>query len=328
MNTPHHYHLQGDNHSCALDLLANQTGLSKAYLKAAAQKGAVWLSSETQIVGAMSKQKTQRIRRLKRTLKLCETIDFYYNPEVLNCTVPAATLIRDFESYSIWIKPRGMFSQGSKWGDFSALYRWVELYFQELGKPRQSWIVHRLDRATHGLMIVAHTKNTARYFSQQFENGNISKCYQANIEGAFLKHLNSLPAGQLERLETLENNQYLVTEPVEQKPAKSIFSERYFCESENFSRVHIQLLTGRKHQIRRHFAYLQTPILGDRLYNLKAQESHAQHKPQPDLQLSAFSLNWTCPIDHSTQQIVLDEADLNLLDCTTNCPSSHQGFAE
>lgn len=299
--TAKHYQLQGNGTLSALESLAQATSLSKAALKMAAVKGAIWLSSD--------KRNPERIRRLKRVLQPNEQLDFYFNPEIQTIEPPAPKLILDRGDYSIWCKPRGMFSQGSKWGDFSALYRWSELYFQQLGSPRHSWIVHRLDRATRGLMIVAHTKKMAREFSQAFEKGEIHKYYQTNVEG---KLLTQTPPEQFNTMAFVhqQDSKLEVTLPLEEKQTHSSFETLFYCEQENFSRLNVTLHTGRKHQIRQHLAYLGFPIIGDRFYgNADAQSI--------DLQLTAYRLQWNCPLQNRLETLELSEVDLDLENCAS-----------
>lgn len=305
--SPKHFHIQGDGETSILELIAEQNQLSKSEIKSCAQKGAIWL---TQSFNGR-RRKPERIRRLKRILQTDQQIDFYYNPEILNSTPPEAELIFDAKEYSVWLKPRGMFSQGSKWGDFSALYRWVELYFQTQGENRKSWIVHRLDRATHGLMLLAHSKEMARYFTAQFEAGKVRKSYQANISGYFSKHLTDLDLEQMENVQLIDGNRLRVCIEIDQKPALSEIELIGYHPADHCSRLKIDLYTGRKHQIRRHLAELHSPIIGDRLYG-NADPS----KPDlPDLQLSAYQLGWTCPLTQAWQTVELPESQLNLLNC-------------
>jgi len=300
-----HFTVQGDGQHNALELLDQECQLTKAEIKDCALKGAVWLSQHHQ--GKISKPK--RIRRLKKVLKNSEQLELYYNPQVLQQTPPNATLVTDKQSYSIWIKPRGMLSQGSKWADFSALYRWSELYFQSQGDNRQSWIVHRLDKMTHGLMIVAHSKSTARYFTQAFEEGNIHKRYQCNVRGNANNLFSEEESLHLQQTNTqrLNATTLQIRQPLEGKNACTDIQQLSFNPQHSCSRLLIDLHTGRKHQIRQHLAILGYPILGDRLYG--------DTDSATDLQLTAFALQWTCPLDQSVQKLELSTEQLDLVAC-------------
>ena len=262
---------------------------SKQALKNYAKKGAIWLSRH------QNTSKPERLRRLKKDLLPNDQLDFYYAPDLLHSEPPPPTLIADFEYYSVWLKPRGMLSQGSKWADHTALYRWIEIHYQPDKQVRQCWIVHRLDRATCGLMLVAHSKKMAAQLSQLFEKKQIHKRYQANVLGAFPSTLQTFNL------------------PVQGKVAVShVRLLETFSPPSSFqtSRVQITIETGRKHQIRTHLSQAGYPIVGDRLYGSTLDFKNTTH--QPDLQLTADQLEFSCPITHVTRTFSLTEAQRNL----------------
>ena len=100
-------------------ILARETGLSQQTLKAAMQKGAVWLYQE---------KRDQRLRRNNKKLHPGDQLQLFYNTAILNQEPPAPSLISDEKDYSIWYKPYGLFCQGSKWGDACTINRWVEVH--------------------------------------------------------------------------------------------------------------------------------------------------------------------------------------------------------
>ncbi|MBN2646202.1 MAG: RNA pseudouridine synthase [Thiotrichales bacterium] len=289
-----HFQVIAEQEANALDLLADASPFSKAQLKDFAQKGAVWLSH--------GDKRAESIRRLKRTLKIGQQIDLYYNPKLLALPLLdnhlQAQLIADFGSYSVWFKPRGMLSQGSKFGDFQSLPRWIELRSESVfGTPRQCWQIHRLDRATEGLMLIAHTKKTAAQLTRLFEIKQIHKTYLANVWGE------------------PEQATWSSYQPIDDKPATSHFKVLGSDEigGHAFSRVEIQIETGRKHQIRKHLSQANLPIIGDRMYG----DPELNPQYDFDLQLSAYRLQWRCPQDNIERCIQLAPSDLTLLPVTT-----------
>lgn len=156
----------GQTNSVAVDLLAAETGLSKQKIKQIMQKGAVWISKC---------KHTQRLRRAKKAIKIGETLHIYYDPKVLEMTPPEPELIFDQGRYSVWNKPYGLLSQGSKWGDHCTITRWAE---QHLKPQRVSFVVHRLDRAASGLIVIAHEKGAAAELSKLFQHREVDKRYQ------------------------------------------------------------------------------------------------------------------------------------------------------
>ena len=268
---------------------------SKQQLKQYGLQGAIWLTGGS---AKGFKAKTERLRRLKKPLKTGDKLDFYYNCALLETPPTAPTLIADFTSYSVWSKPRGMLSQGSKWGDHTALYRWVEMNYQPDNQSRQSWIVHRLDRATQGLMLLAHTKKIATKLSQYFEQGGIDKVYQANVWGEF-------PSAT-------QNQPQTINLEIDGKKAISHVSRLAYYPEQNMSRVAIHIETGRKHQIRYHLSQTGFPIVGDRLYGSEALDLQLLAK-RPDLQLTGFKLSFLCPLTQTEQSYELTESQLDLL---------------
>lgn len=252
----------------AIELLAKNTPLSKQKLKTAMSHGAVWLESS---IG------THRLRRAKKLIDENNVIHFYYDKMIQESEPNAAVLIADEGDYSIWNKPYGMYSQGTKWGDHYAIHRWVEI---QLKPQRSAFTVHRLDRAASGLMIIAHTKKVATKFSELFQSRKITKHYQAIVEGTFNNV--SLP--------------HIISNEIDGKPATSIITDIEIIEN-NKSRVTIEIETGRKHQIRRHLSELGYPIVGDRLHGSKNHEEN--------LQLKSCYLKFNCPISNVVRKYLL-----------------------
>lgn len=243
-----------------VDLLHLSTGLSKQQIKSAMTLGAVWLTRG---------RNTQRLRRAKRVLRVGDEVHLYYDAKILAETPDEPALIADVGGYSVWQKPYGMRSQGSKWGDHCTVARWAERHLQP---ERVAFTVHRLDRAANGLILVAHSKTMAAALSELFRNREVEKRYRALVDGDFSQQPNPL------RVEV----------PIDGKEAVSEFTLLRF-EGER-SIVDVRIETGRKHQIRRHLAGLGHPVIGDRLYG-KGEEDGI------DLQLTAYLLQFRCPVN-------------------------------
>ena len=265
------FHVDIDSENMlAAPTLAGKTKLSLGQIKLAMKKGAVWLTD---------KNGTHRIRRAKKCLPPGSTIHFYFNPDVLSADIPPPTLISDEGGYSIWFKPRGVLSQGSKWGDHCTIYRWIENNDVE---QRPAIIVHRLDRAACGLIVIAHSKLIAKKLAQLFQLRAIEKRYQALVVGKF------------------SDNSELITinTPVENRNACSKIKLLEYYPDKNISLLEVQIETGRKHQIRRHLSEAGFPIAGDRLYG---------GGDKIDLQLAAVSLKFLCPESDAPKEFYLPQ---------------------
>jgi tRNA pseudouridine32 synthase/23S rRNA pseudouridine746 synthase len=233
--------------------------------------GAVWLETMHGI---------GRIRRAKKPLTQGETLHLYYDSDIQSQTAHAARLVSDEGDYSIWDKPCGMFSQGSKWGDHCTVYRWAE---QHLKPGRSAFLVHRLDRAARGLIIITHNKRTTRAFAQMFRHHAITKHYRAIVEGD---------------LSTIDLP-YLIDQPLDDKKAETLILQADYNAEDQATSLRLDIKSGRKHQIRKHLSSIGHPILGDRLYGAK--------DTRVDLQLSSVYLSFICPVKSVFREYVLQD---------------------
>ena len=271
----HHFTVNDTNKnepSTTLNLLFNslsltENTLSKAQLKQAISKGALWLTRG---------KHTQRLRRVKKTLQHGDELHFYYNVGVLASEVAEATLISDEVDYSVWYKPFGMLSQGSKWSDHCTIARFAQQYFTP---ERAVFIVHRLDRAATGLILIAHTKKATRALAAMFEN-------RTTDVNSLVKHYQIIVHGN----HSINEQPQVISTDVDGKSARSTFTCLAYDEDTNQSLIEVKIDSGRKHQIRVHAASIGLPIVGDRLHGI------ADKNEEQNLQLCAVSLSFTCPL--------------------------------
>jgi len=245
-----------------IDLLQRATGLSKQRIKLAMTRGAVWVTRG---------RSTQRLRRAKRKLQAGDEGHLYYDAKILTESPAEPMLLADLGGYSVWHKPFGLRSQGSKWGDHCTVVRWAERHLQP---ERSAFTVHRLDRAANGLILVAHSRSMAAALSELFRERKVEKRYRALVAGDF----------------SLQPNPLRVEQPIDEKSAVSEFSLQEVSADGRRSLVDVRIETGRKHQVRRHLAGLGHPVIGDRLYG-------AGEGDGLDLQLTAYLLGFHCPVN-------------------------------
>jgi 23S rRNA pseudouridine955/2504/2580 synthase len=143
-------------------------------------------------------------------------------------------------------------------------------------------LVHRLDREADGLMLIAHTGKAAAALSQQFareRDGAIRKLYRIEVSGKVDE------AGEISTV-------------LDGKTALTRFHRLDYLSARDSSVVEVELVTGRKHQIRRHFAGLGHPVLGDPVYGINNKDSRG-------LQLKAVQLDFTCPLTRKLRSYCL-----------------------
>ena len=250
-----------DDPSTACEFLAECTALSKRRIKDAMGKGAVWLKRK--------KGKKQRIRRATKILRPGDILSIYYDETLLGKHPPVPELISDQGRYSVWSKPVGMMTQGTKYGDHCSLLRQVEVYFKA---KRKVYPIHRLDREAAGLILIAHDKKAAGRLSHLFQSRQIIKRYTARVLG----DLSDKPPAS-----RIDSN-------LDGKPATTEFTVSGYDAATDTSRVDIVIRTGRKHQIRRHFEMIGHPVMGDPRYG-------RNNKNKAGMQLAATALEFGCP---------------------------------
>jgi tRNA pseudouridine32 synthase/23S rRNA pseudouridine746 synthase len=260
--------------SCEVDastLLSQHSGLSKQVIKQAMQKGAVWHTHGKQVI---------RLRRAKKALKVGDKLHLYYNGHILAEVPATAELMFDQGDYSLWYKPYGLRCQASKWSDHTTINRFIELNTEP---PRSAYIIHRLDRAASGLIIIGHTKKATAAVAKLFETRQLDKFYQVIVQGRFA------------------DNTITIDTQVDGKPALSHASLLQYNPELDQSKVQVKIESGRKHQIRIHMASIGHPVVGDRLHGNAAADA-------PDLKLCCCEFAFVCPVTATPVQFSLPEA--------------------
>ena len=256
----------------ACDLLAQSTGLSKTAIKQAMKLGAVW--------HRRGKAKQRRIRRATFEIRPEDRLAIYYDQSVLTRQAPAPLCIKDHQHYSIWFKPAGLMTQGSRYGDHCALSRQVERYFS---RHRKVYVVHRIDRETSGLLILCHNRQAAAHFSGMFKRREIKKGYDVWVRGDLRVH----------------GDRGEINFPLDGRKAQTTYRCTAHHQEMNESRAHVEISTGRTHQIRRHFNMIGYPVVGDPRYG-------EGNKNRTGLKLVAKSLVFTCPFQRQPVMIHID----------------------
>jgi len=155
--------------------------------------------------------------------------------------------------------------------------------------PHRVFVVHRLDKDTSGVLLFAKSESAKRFLQDEWQN--FKKTYYAVVRGGPSEGEGVLTSYLAENS---AHNMYSVKDPAKGKLAKTGF--KVIQESGGHSLLELDLLTGRKNQIRVQLAEEGCPVLGDKKYG-------AKKKGAKRLALHAGSLQFVHP--HSKQSITL-----------------------
>nr|WP_281351804.1 RluA family pseudouridine synthase [Enterobacteriaceae endosymbiont of Donacia sparganii] len=122
-------------------------------------------------------------------------------------------------------------------------------------------IIHRLDKNTTGLMIIAKNIDVYMFLKNELKKHNIIREYEAIVNGIIKK--NDIINYPIKRIYK-KKNIYMDVHPLGKKAITKYFIKNIF---KNYTHLRIQLKTGRTHQIRVHLSYIKHSIVGDPVYN-------------------------------------------------------------
>ncbi len=163
------------------------------------------------------------------------------------------------------------------------------------------WVypVHRLDRKTAGVLLFALDKETNSMMQQQFMNGQVEKTYHAIVRGYCPE------SGIIDYPITNDKGirQNAITNYKRIGTAELPVPQGNF-QTSRYSLVEVKPVTGRMHQIRKHFAHIMHPIIGDRPYGCNKQNRLFKEKwNHTEMLLHASSLSFVHPYSGTSVHI-------------------------
>lgn len=180
-------------------------------------------------------------------------------------------------------KSPGVLTVAALWEREKTVHNALNVYVQK-GNSRSKkcvYVVHRLDQATSGVLIFAKTEKVQKFLKDNWST--TIKTYYAIVHGKLERK-----AGLIESYLT-EDEDYLMHSNVDTKTGKFARTQyEVVKETDKYSLIKVNLLTGKKNQIRVHLSELGHPIVGDSKYGRSGDKTK-------DLMLHAFSLEITHP---------------------------------
>ena len=194
-------------------------------------------------------------------------------------------------------KSPGEIVQGDKTGDIPISDKLKQYLKEKYNKPGNVFcgVVHRIDRPVGGLVIFAKTSKALERLNKMLREGEIHKTYLALVEGK-----------PICREATLKNflksdgklNKTFISKESDPEAKESILQYKTLNNGDRYSLLEVNLLTGRKHQIRAQLSSIGHPIKGDLKYGAK------RSNPDGSISLLARKIEFIHPV--SKQQISLE----------------------
>lgn len=201
-------------------------------------------------------------------------------------------------------KACGEIVQGDRTGDeplVETLKQWIKIKYNKPGNVFCG-VTHRIDRPTCGLVVFARTSKGLSRMNDLFRRGEVHKTYWAIVKNRPPKMTGKL----VDYLLSVEkNNKTYISKPGTTGAQRAELNYRVIAQSDNYYLLEIELITGRKHQIRAQLAHMGCPIKGDLKYGAQRSnpdggislQSHRIHFVHP---VSKLNVDVTAPVPDDT----------------------------
>lgn len=260
MSSQHHQYIvqSGDENRLDKFLAGQLPGQSRSRLQAIIKDGGVAVNNEVVEKTGLMLEAGDKIN-----IQIPEAVPVNLEPEAI-----ALEIVFENENLVIINKPAGMVVHPAPGHSSGTLVHAVLGNFDDLqgiGGEIRPGIVHRLDKDTSGLIIIAKNEKAHRWLQDQFRLRKVEKTYLALVDGK-----PPTPAGRVEAAIARDMTHRKQMAVVSDRRGRSAVTEyRTVRQFEQHTLVEAHPLTGRTHQIRLHMAFLGCPIVGDLVYGRK-----------------------------------------------------------
>lgn len=165
-------------------------------------------------------------------------------------------------------KACGEIVQGDRTGDeplVETLKQWIKEKYQKPGNVFCG-VIHRIDRPTSGLVVFARTSKGLSRMNELFRKGEVHKTYWAIVQNRPPKQADTLTHWLVAHE---KGNRTEVFDAPKEGAQKAVLKYRVIAEGERYHLLEVELLTGRKHQIRAQLSHIGCPIKGDLKYGAR-----------------------------------------------------------
>ncbi|MCM8797141.1 MAG: RluA family pseudouridine synthase [Candidatus Omnitrophica bacterium] len=230
-------------------------GVSRTKIQKAICKGSV------KINGVSQRRPNYKVREAEEVSFVLE--DIVENRQLKAEDIPLEVVYEDSD-IAVINKPSGMVVHPGAGNTEHTLVNALLSRFKNLSdvNPQRPGIIHRLDKETSGLLVIAKNNNAHFALSKQFSEHSIKRKYIAVVRGRmeFDEDVIEVPIGRHPR----KRKNMSVSFAENAKYARTRYTT--LKRTDNFSLLELEPFTGRTHQLRVHLAFIGHPILGDKKY--------------------------------------------------------------
>lgn len=245
--------------------IANNSEITRNDIQALIVQGAVFVNS-TKI------NKNKYIVHENDEIEIIKLLDKQQNIEAQNLPLE---IVYECDDYLVINKPSGLVVHPAPGHSSGTLVNSLMYHFKnnlsDVNGLLRMGIVHRIDKDTSGLLLVAKNNETHNYFAKLLKNHEIKRTYYAIVDGHIENRLINLdlPIGR----DPNNRQKFAVTEQNSKEAFTALEVIKYLnLAGQNKTLVKCNLKTGRTHQIRVHLAYIKHPVYGDPVYNKKVDD--------------------------------------------------------
>jgi 23S rRNA pseudouridine1911/1915/1917 synthase len=189
-------------------------------------------------------------------------------------------IIHETENYLVISKPIGIAVHPGADRDSFTIKDWLVDKYPEIESlkwhnPDRTGIIHRLDKDTSGIMLLAKNPEVLDFFQDQFRNREVEKYYRTLVfnkppqEHGFIDAFISRDYKDRKK-QKVESIDFELDWRERKNSATEFWVEKqYKFKNQLLSLLLVRIFTGRKHQIRAHMKYEGCPVIGDETYNIK-----------------------------------------------------------
>jgi 23S rRNA pseudouridine1911/1915/1917 synthase len=212
------------------------------------------------------------------------------------------TVLAETTDLLVLNKPAGLIVHRDGRNDEPSVAQWLHENYPALASVGESWtspqgeviplpgIVHRLDRSTSGVLLVAKTNEMYAYLKNEFKERRVEKVYRAYVYGRMEKEEGRIVA-EIARSSTPPKKWY--AKLCKESDVRAAITDWKLLQNlpEDAAYIEVRPRTGRTHQIRVHLASIGHPVVGDPLYSADRATSEEILSPAGRMCLHAHSIS-------------------------------------